>query len=273
MVKRVIVPFDFHSMSKHILHILSFLIILSITPSSCYLNPQRESDTSEAGLKGKVKYVKLNESYTEEYNKDGYLIKFIYPCNDYDEYKYDWHGYLKEMTSAHLLDYKITCDNTYDKEGRIMHIVSYENNDGDKSVISETFFTYNDQGNLATKETIHPKDSLKLFYRYTYDNKNRKFEINAFISDKDTESNIVEKYDTLGNVLEQVNHNDTIKKIIYFYDSLGFLSEKRFFDIKDSIIEKEIFRCDEHGNWLERQRVDNNGNVLEKETREIEYFD
>ena len=109
MVKRVIVPFDFHSMSKHILHILSFLIILSITPSSCYLNPQRESDTSEAGLKGKVKYVKLNESYTEEYNKDGYLIKSIYPCNDYDEYKYDWHGYLKEMTSAHLLDYKITC--------------------------------------------------------------------------------------------------------------------------------------------------------------------
>ena len=78
MVKRVIVPFDFHSMSKHILHILSFLIILSITPSSCYLNPQRESDTSEAGLKGKVKYVKLNESYTEEYNKDGYLIKFIF---------------------------------------------------------------------------------------------------------------------------------------------------------------------------------------------------
>ena len=68
MVKRVIVPFDFHSMSKHILHILSFLIILSITLSSCYLNPQRESDSSEAGLKGKVKYVKLNESYTEEYN-------------------------------------------------------------------------------------------------------------------------------------------------------------------------------------------------------------
>ncbi|MEE1176054.1 MAG: hypothetical protein U0K71_03525, partial [Paludibacteraceae bacterium] len=139
---------------------------MSITPSSCYLNPQRESDTSEAGLKGKVKYVKLNESYTEEYNKDGYLIKFIYPCNDYDEYKYDWHGYLKEMTSAHLLDYKITCDNTYDKEGRIMHIVSYENNDGDKSVISETFFTYDDQGNLATKETLHPEDSLKLFFKY-----------------------------------------------------------------------------------------------------------
>lgn len=273
MVKRVIVPFDFHSMSKHILHILSFLIILSITPSSCYLNPQRESDTSEEGLKGKVKYVKLNESYTEEYNKDGYLIKFIYPCNDYDEYKYDWHGYLKEMTSAHLLDYKITCDNTYDNEGRIVHIVGYENNDGDKSVIYETFFTYDDQGNLATKEKNCPKDSLKTIFRYSYDNKNRKFETNAFISDKDTESNIVEKYDTLGNVLEQVNHNDTIKKIIYFYDSLGFLSEKRFFDIKDSIIEKEIFRCDEHGNWIERRRVDNNGNVLEKETREIGYFD
>ena len=109
MVKRVIVPFNLHSMSKPTLHILSLLIVLSIIPSSCYLNPQRESDTSEAELKGKVKYVKLNESYTEEYNKDGYLIKFIYPCNDYDEYKYDWHGYLKEMTSAHLLDYKITC--------------------------------------------------------------------------------------------------------------------------------------------------------------------
>ena len=112
-----------------------------------------------------------------------------------------------------------------------------------------------------------------LFFKYTYDNKNRKFEINAFISDKDTESNIVEKYDTLGNVLEQVNHNDTIKKIIYFYDSLGFLSEKRFFDIKDSIIEKERFRCDEHGNWIERRRVDNDGNILEEENREIEYFD
>ena len=97
-------------MSNSTLHILSLLIVLSIIPSSCYLNPQRESDTSEEGLKGMVKFVKsyktnIEDDLTndedkiyeiEEYNKDGYLIKSFYICGDYDEYEYDWHGYPKE---------------------------------------------------------------------------------------------------------------------------------------------------------------------------------
>ena len=100
-----------------------------------------------------------------------------------------------------------------------------------------------------------------------------KHEKSCHIFDKDTESHFVEKYDTLGNVLEFVDYSDTLKRCIYFYDTLGFLSEKRFFDINDSIVKKELFRCDEHGNWIERRLIDKNGKFLEGELREIEYFD
>lgn len=287
MVKRVIVPFGFQSMSNSILHILSFFVVLTIFPTSCYLSPQRESDTSEEGLKGMVKFVKSyqtkieddltngeDEFYEmEEYDRDGYLIKSFYICGEYDEYEYDWHGYPKETTFGHLPDFKKTYENTYDNKGRIVLTVSYEDNGGAQTVDSETSYTYDDQGNLASKEIIYHKDSTKLCYKYSYDDKNRKHEISCHISNKDTESNFVEKYDTVGNVLEFVDYNNTLKRCIYFYDSLGFLSEKRVFDIKDSIVKKELYRCDEHGNWIERRLIDKNGNFLEGELREIEYFD
>ncbi len=274
-------------MSNSTLHILSLLIVLSIIPSSCYLNPQRESDTSENGLKGMVKFVKsyqtnIEDDLTndedkiyeiEEYNRDGYLIKSFYMCGDYDEYEYDWHGYPKEKKFAHLLDFKITYKNTYDNKDRIVHTVSYEEDDGAITIDSETSYTYDDLGNLVTKEFLYYKDSTKISYKYSYDDKKRKNEISCHISDKDTESHFVEKYDTLGNVLEFVDNNDTLKRCIYFYDTLGFLSEKRFLDINDSIVKKELFRCDGHGNWIERRLVDKNGKFLEGELREIEYFD
>ncbi len=274
-------------MSNSILHILSFFVILTTIPTSCYFDPQRESDTSEEGLKGMVKFVKSYQTKIEddltndedkiyeikEYNKDGYLIKSFYLCGDYDEYEYDWHGYPKETKFAHLSDFKITYENTYDNKGRIVHTVSYEDNGGTQTVDSETSYTYDDQGNLATKEILYNKDTTKLCYKYSYDDKKRKHEISCHISDKDTESNFVEQYDTLGNVLEFVDNNDTLKRCTYFYDSLGFLSEKRVFDINDSIVKKELFRCDGHGNWIERRLIDKNGKFLEGELREIEYFD
>ncbi len=274
-------------MSNSILHILSFFVILTTIPTSCYFDPQRESDTSEEGLKGMVKFVKSFQTKIEddltndedkiyeikEYNRDGYLIKSFYICGDYNKYEYDWHGYPKEIKLAHLSDFKITYNNTYDEKGRIVLTVSYEDNGGAQTVDSETSYTYDDQGNLASKEILYHKDSTKLCYKYSYDDKNRKHEISCHISDKDTESNFVEKYDTVGNVLEFVDYNNTLKRCIYFYDSLGFLSEKRVFDIKDSIVKKELYRCDEHGNWIERRLIDKNGNFLEGELREIEYFD
>lgn len=272
-------------MSNSTLHILSLLIVLSIIPSSCYLNPQRESDTSEEGLKGMVKFVKSyktnieddltndeDKSYEiDEYNRDGYHIKFYYECGTYDEYEYDWHGYPKETKLGHLSDFKRTYKNTYDNKGRIVHTVSYEEDDGAITIDSETSYTYDDQGNLVTKEILYYKDSTKISYKYSYDDKKRKNEISCLISDTETETKISEKYDTLGNVLE-INHNDTLTKVTYSYDSLGFISEKRFLDINDSIVKKELFRCDGHGNWIERRLVDKNGNFLNGELREIEYY-
>lgn len=272
-------------MRYSLLHNLLVLSFLSSFMTCCYLDPKRESDTSEEGLKGRVKSVSvyLDEECTifdnvTEYDRYGYKIRTRDICTCWNYYKYDRHGYLKEYTSGHLSEWKLVYDNKYDSEGRIMQIVGYEESGENRQLKDSTRYTYNEKELLSTisKKWID-EDSTTAFMSYMYDDKNRIQETRLSFIDNDGENIYVKKYDTLGNILICLdNSSDTLQnkivRSVCYYDSLGYLYETMHFNVKDSVVGKDVYKNDDHGNWIEKIHYDMINDTLNKEQRVIKYY-
>jgi hypothetical protein len=195
--------------------------------------------------KGKRQHVNRDDASYITYNDEGRKIET-------DEYGKD--GKVSERRTYVYDDNGIyTGVEVYDANGVLTSKHTYVN-------------TYDDKGNLISREHLRPDGSLDNRYTYTYDNNGNMLEYTWFGGGKAAGSKEVCKYDGKGNMIEDILYKPDGKidwKFNYTYDEKGNRTEES--DYKGSkFIIRYFINYDEQGNETEVDWCHENGKPYRK---------
>ena len=250
-----------------------FLIICMVFT---FANAQvtKETGWHSRNLSGKVK--SLRETWYKAVKVNGEIRKGkreIAYIDDASYFVYNDAG-RKIETAALGKDGKVTERRTYvyDDNGIYTDVEVYDAN----GVASKHIYvnTYDEKGNLISREHLRPDGSLDNRYTYTYDNNGNMLECTSFGGGKAAGSKQVWKLDGKGNTLEDILYKTDGKidwKFNYSYDEKGNRIEETVYKGETKFIIKYLMKYDEHGNEVETDWCRESGKIYRKYFSKYEY--
>ncbi|MCH2046092.1 MAG: hypothetical protein MK212_18395 [Saprospiraceae bacterium] len=219
---------------------------------------EKKTDLELMGLSGQVKSL-LTTHYEPEPIDGNWVIgepyrEFDMVFNEHGNIvKEDWHEIMRGIKKTFT-----NIDYTYDNEQNIVNKVTKNSK---KIVKKISKYEYNSKGQQTARKDYDKEEQLQLSYEYTLDDKG-----NIIVSkryDAEDKSTITIKYEYEYDSEDQIIEKKMYKEgrfsgyETFKYDEKGMLTKHMRFTPDGRPIGGELNKYDQHGNNIEKVKVDN----------------